>query len=532
MQGDRPLYALLGLTLFLSFFYHLGAVPLFDLDEGAFGQATREMFLRGDFVSTYLNGQPRYDKPILIYWLQAASLAAFGVNEFAFRLPSALAATGWTLLVFAFGQRVADTRQGLLAALLLATSLAVTVMGKAATADALLNLLLAASLMALYLSLCERRRSWLYAAAVAMALGFLTKGPIALVIPVGVSLLYCLSYGEWRLWMWMVLDGRAWSLFLLIAGPWYVVQYWREGVGFFLGFFLHHNLDRFQRPLEGHSGGWWYYLPVLLIGLLPHTALLLRVLGQWREVLAKPLGRYLLLWFCLVLVLFSLAATKLPHYLIYGYTGLFILMAADLDRPASPGWLLLPQLLFLGLLLFLPGLVEIALPHIRDDLARTQLAGLVFPFRYYLLVAGALGLTVWFMCERRIALTYKLVVNGLVLVFLTANQILPLVSSVRQQPVKTAGLLARQYPQTPLVMWSVHLPSFSVYSGRIVERRMPHSGDIVLTKTSRLPTLGAQEVLYQQHGIALVRLLPLAADPAMLCDPHDQPCPPILRPAS
>ncbi|HAS85936.1 MAG TPA: hypothetical protein DCS31_03945, partial [Candidatus Competibacteraceae bacterium] len=59
--GDYPLYALLALALFLSFFYQLEAVALFDLDEGAFGQATREMFLRDDFMSTYLNGQPRYD---------------------------------------------------------------------------------------------------------------------------------------------------------------------------------------------------------------------------------------------------------------------------------------------------------------------------------------------------------------------------------------------------------------------------------------------------------------------------------------
>ncbi|MBL8253537.1 MAG: glycosyltransferase family 39 protein [Candidatus Competibacter sp.] len=188
-QSNLPLYGLLALALFIGFFYQLGAVPLFDLDEGAFGQATREMFLRGDFVSTYLNGQPRYDKPILSYWLQAASLRAFGVDELAFRLPSALAATAWTLLVFLFGRRVTDTRRALLAALLMATSLAVIVIGKAATADALLNLLLATSLMSLYLYLREKRRVWLYTAAAAAGLGFLTKGPVALVIPAGVSLL-------------------------------------------------------------------------------------------------------------------------------------------------------------------------------------------------------------------------------------------------------------------------------------------------------------------------------------------------------
>jgi len=77
----------------VSFFLFLGDAPLFDVDEGAFSEATLEMFQRGDFLSTYLNGQPRYDKPILIYWLQAASVAAFGANEFAFRFPSAARAS-------------------------------------------------------------------------------------------------------------------------------------------------------------------------------------------------------------------------------------------------------------------------------------------------------------------------------------------------------------------------------------------------------------------------------------------------------
>ncbi|MDV7401890.1 glycosyltransferase family 39 protein, partial [Arthrospira platensis SPKY1] len=104
------LYVLLALALFF-FFYPLGAAPLFDLDEGAFSQATREMFLRGDFLATSLHGQPRYDKPILSYWLQAASVVLFGINEFAFRLPSALASTAWALLIFGFVRRVADTRR-------------------------------------------------------------------------------------------------------------------------------------------------------------------------------------------------------------------------------------------------------------------------------------------------------------------------------------------------------------------------------------------------------------------------------------
>ena len=522
-QDNWPLYVLLALALFLNFFYPLGAAPLFDLDEGAFGQATREMFLRGDFLSTSLHGQPRHDKPILSYWLQAASVALFGVNEFAFRLPSALASTAWALLIFGFVRRIADTRRALLAALLMATSLGVTVIGKAATADALLNLWLAASLLSLYLYLREQRRLWLYVAAAATGLGFLTKGPVAVAIPAAVSLLYCGSRGEWRIWLRLATDWRAWTLFALVALPWYVALYLRDGADFVQGFILRHNLERFQRPLEGHQGGWWYYLPVLLVGVLPYTTVLLRVLARSRTGFAEPLGRYLLLWFGFVLVFFSLAATKLPHYLIYGFTGLFVLMAMELDaeRPGPAGWLLLPQLLFLSVLLALPGLVHLALPWVRDDLASAQLAGLEFTPWYYGLLVAALALTGYFMRERRIPPAYKMGVSGLVLVTLVSLQVLPTVAAVSQQPIKEAGLLAAQHPET-LVMWGVNRPSFSVYSGRIAERREPRPGDLVFTKTAKLPALGDYELLYQRHGVALVRWAPESAPPPDVL-PADSP---------
>ena len=82
---NRWLYILFAACVVAGFFINIHAVPLFDLDEGAFSEATREMFVRGDFISPYLNGAPRYDKPVLIHWLQAASVWTLGLNEFALR---------------------------------------------------------------------------------------------------------------------------------------------------------------------------------------------------------------------------------------------------------------------------------------------------------------------------------------------------------------------------------------------------------------------------------------------------------------
>src|SRR5437763_12236328 len=91
----------------ILFFWNLGAAPLVDVDEGAFSEATREMLARGDFITTYLNGELRFDKPILTYWLQAIPVSLAGPVEWAFRLPSALAASLWVWLLYRFARREA-----------------------------------------------------------------------------------------------------------------------------------------------------------------------------------------------------------------------------------------------------------------------------------------------------------------------------------------------------------------------------------------------------------------------------------------
>src|ERR1700759_3439507 len=102
VEIDRQLAWLLFLIPLAAFLFNRGGIPLYDVDEGACSEATREMFVRHDFLSTWLNGAPRFDKPILIYWCQAVFMWLFGPNEWAFRLPSALAAAAWCWAVGMF----------------------------------------------------------------------------------------------------------------------------------------------------------------------------------------------------------------------------------------------------------------------------------------------------------------------------------------------------------------------------------------------------------------------------------------------
>ena len=393
-QSGRPasvaLPLLLALVAYLAFFNQLGSFPLFDVDEGAFSEATREMLERGDFVTTYLNGQLRFDKPILVYWLQALSVTLLGINEFAFRLPSALASLGWIGAIFVFTREQSDRGTAYAAALIAATTLGLGVIGRGATADALLNLFLALSMfdIARYLSqplARYRRRAFLW-----IALGVLAKGPIALLIPFVASALAFALQGKLRQWGRALIDPLAWLILLAIAAPWYMLEYQREGDAFIAGFFMRHHVERFMSPLQGHHGGLLYYIPALLLLLLPYSGLFLRILPRVRALRASQLDTLLWCWFGYVLVFFSLAGTKLPHYVLYGVSPLFVLMALHRESLTSRTLAFAPPLLLLLAVSALPHALarfgpSIGNAYVREALTREG----VFSLSYHL-SAGAL----------------------------------------------------------------------------------------------------------------------------------------------
>jgi len=511
MHPTQPSLTSLRLLLLLAvvcgFFFNIHGVPLFDLDEGAFSEATREMFLRGDFISPYLNGVPRFDKPALIHWLQAASVTAFGWNEFALRLPSALAAAAWVLVVYGFARVLGEERVGLIAAIAMATSLEIPIIAKAATADAVLNLFITGAMLAAFLHYRRSGVRYLYLCFFVMGLGFLTKGPVAVVIPGAVTCLFYLSKGEWRAWLRAVFNPVGIAIFVAVALPWYVLQYRAQGDAFIAGFFFKHNVSRFQDAMEGHSGSLFYYVPVVLIGVLPYTAVLIKTLAQGRALWRDELRRYLLLWFALVFVLFSLSSTKLPHYVVYAYAALYLLMALDFERLPGRLWLFLPPLLLFAAALFLPEIIDLALPRIKDAfvVAMLQDHAQYFGIGYRVFFIAATALMLFFTWEKSLAAQTKLLASGLVTVFAVSMMITPAVGAMQQGPIKEAAAIAKMHDYR-VVMWRLNTPSFSVYAERLVEKREPRRGDVVLTKAIYLPQLGATEVIYLKNGIVLARL--------------------------
>jgi hypothetical protein len=184
-------------------------------------------------------------------------------------------------------------------------------------------------------------------------------------------------------------------------------------------------------------------------------------------------------------------------------------MALSSERLPGRGWLLLPPLLLFLALLSLPEMIGFALPTLRDAYARDMLAH--YPeyftagYRWFFLAAAAVS--AYFMIDARLPKLSKLFACGLLTVLGFSAYVMPVVGALQQAPIKEAALFAKQHDYT-VVMWRLNTPSFDVYSKRLVEKRDPRRGDVVLTKSMYLSQLGNVDVLYQKNGISLVRLLP------------------------
>jgi 4-amino-4-deoxy-L-arabinose transferase-like glycosyltransferase len=515
------------LAIFIAFFLNAYSLPLTDVDEGAFSEATREMMARGNLISPTLNDAPRHDKPILIYWAQAASVAVFGVSEIGFRLPSIIFAGLWVFALFRFCLRHGNQMTAQIASLVMALSLVVGFIAKAAIADALLNLLIALAMFGIYDYYCACRagkpaaatRRLLFGVYAALGLGFLAKGPVAVFFPLLISGLFFVSAGAWRNWLKAVFFWPGWLLFLAIVVPWHVLVYLDQGDAFFRGFYLKHNINRYADTFEGHGGRWWYYFSVLPFILLPFTGWLLAIAGKLAGQLCQTdsealFERFLILWFVVVFVFFSFSGTQLPHYLLYGCTPIFILLARhrlDLERR----WLAFaPMIAFVLLLALLPEVLAFAASKTTRPFELMLLSGLAAAFDDYarwllpLLAVAVVGLAFW----RRLPVWQGLVLAGLLQALMVVCVIAPRVIGVTQGPVREAATVAKQSGE-PVVAWRIIMPSFSVYRQAATPTRIPEAGQLVFTRTDRLdevkallaPGLALREV-YHRSFVTLARV--------------------------
>ena len=325
------LIAILGLS-YLFFFHRLGGIGLIGPDEPRYASVARHMYFSGDYITPQLLGHPWFEKPPLMYWGAAFASVVFGVGEFAARFPSALGAFLTVLAVYACCRRLYSRGVGFLAALMLASSIGFFAFARAASMDMPLTVCLTLALCCFLLGYHESgatRRWWFYGFYAALGLGTLAKGPIAIVLPVLSLGLFLAVRRQWMEWKEWHPEGAAAGL--VVALPWYVAVTWINGFEFIDVFIINQNLERFVSTIHGHDRPIYYYLPVFLLLTFPWTFLLIPALRR-RFGLAEQI---LVLWALVPLVLFSMAGSKLPGYILPVVPPFAMLCARELAGPAS-----------------------------------------------------------------------------------------------------------------------------------------------------------------------------------------------------
>lgn len=505
-RGFTPLVALILCLPLLAFFLRLGAAPLFDIDEGAFSRATQEMFERGEFLFTYLNGEPRFDKPILVYWFQAIGYLIFGLSEWAFRLPSAISAALWCYVIWHFARPRFGNDNALIAMAIAATALGPFVIGRAATADGLLNLLIALSMFDAWRHLESGRRAPLLRSFLWIGLGILTKGPIAFLIPGAVTFIYCATKGQWKQWFRAVFDPMGWVILVGVVAPWYTVALMLHGWDFIEGFILKHNVERFSGTIHSHAGSIFYYVFMVPVLLLPWTGPLLATLRKLKPDFGSDLHRFLWIWSAFVIGFFSMSGTKLPHYVLYGSTPLFLLIAAHCSGLRRPAAHLLAPTLVLALIPLLPLIfVGLSGTDAGNAFFRAHLALAAERASVLFYLVSVAGLLLWLaaMSLWKTELHRKLVLAGAIQVVVLALVVTPWFGAVLQEPVRQAALIAKALDE-PVVSMRFSVPSFSVYREAVTPSGTPEPGGLAVTRSDRIPAEG-YDIVFREGGVALIR---------------------------
>ncbi|QDT27570.1 Undecaprenyl phosphate-alpha-4-amino-4-deoxy-L-arabinose arabinosyl transferase [Gimesia panareensis] len=320
--------------------------PLIEPDEGRYAEIPREMIARGDWIVPTLRFKPYLDKPPLFYWLCAVSYKLFGPTDQAARLVPAASAFLTVLLTFVFGARMLNTRSAFLGALIMCLSLGFVICGRFLILDSLLALVVTLSLFLAYEAVASGRFrwSWWIASAVACGLGFLTKGPVALLLLAPPVVVYC-----WLSRLKSRPGFGAWLVYLLtacaVAAPWYVAVSLREP-GFVHHFFWVHNFGRFLYSVN-HPQPFWFYVPVLLLAwmpwgllLVPLAVYLLKRSKELRATRFLGLG-FLALWAVWCVMFFSVSKGKLPTYILPAWPAIALALGHFLATMGalSPRWL-------------------------------------------------------------------------------------------------------------------------------------------------------------------------------------------------
>ncbi len=307
-------FAALGLLVL-----YLGSHVLLTPDEARYTEVAREMLARHDFITPMVNGVAFLDKPALFYWLQASSMNLFGINEWAIRLWPALFGVIGVAISYIMGRKLFNRTTGLLAAMILLTSPLYFFAAHYVNMDLEVAVLITGALsLFLIATQSQKRTPWLLAAYVCAGLAILTKGLMGIIFPMMIIGAWIMLRWRWRELLHMrLLLGVV--VIAAIVMPWFIaVQH--ANPQFLHFFFVVQHFSRFLTQHFNNGMPVWFYLPVIVVGMLPWSLFLWQGLRQQYLNIRKQedadVAWFLLLWPLLIFIFFSIPSSKIVGYIL------------------------------------------------------------------------------------------------------------------------------------------------------------------------------------------------------------------------
>jgi 4-amino-4-deoxy-L-arabinose transferase-like glycosyltransferase len=494
------LFALLAASVF-PYFTALSGSSIWDANEAFYVETPREMIERGDYIGPTFNYQPRFNKPVLSYWIVAAFYKVFGVSVGVQRIPIALGAVTMIFTAFLLARAGADpsgparpgrsapVESALWAALGLAVDPRLMMFGRRIFIDIYISMFMALTL--LFFALAERypgrRRLFLLAMYATVGLGMLTKGPVAAALPALVFAIYLAAHGELKRVREMMIPAGI-LVVLAIVLPWYVALYHRYGWTYITSFFVGENIARYTEGLGVETRrGPLFYLPVVFSDSFPWSLCLFGAAGLWladwraRRAGSAPaappadagafrIRTLLWLWVLVVVVFFTFSAAKQDLYIfpivpaVAALGGLFIARNGPDGRPARPLSLRVTAAV-IALLLAVAG---------TGTLYIFQSAGKVYALDGAMFVGcmaaagGVVALLLALLDRSRAALA------TVVLALVTLNwgfviRVLPSFERYKPVPRLSAAIRERLAEGDVVAHYNVALPSMVFYLGRHID---------------------------------------------------------------
>lgn len=335
----RFLYLAIAAAIVLLYIVPLGSYPLMEPDEGRYAEIPREMIASGNYITPMLNYVKYFEKPVFLYWMNAASFHVFGQNEFAARIGTALCALAGAGVTAWLGTLMFGIHAGALAGIVLSTSLLYFAVGTINITDMALSFFLTLTFAAFYAAQKTGNKRWYLAFYFGAAMAVLTKGLVGFVLPGAVILCFILLTRRWKLFYEpLYIPGIL--LFFAVVMPWFYLVC-RDNPDFFRFFFIQEHFLRYTTKMHHRYEPFWYFLPMIPAGLMPWTAFFFALFSK-KSVMRSPETAedrsaviYLLLWSGVILLFFSVSDSKLIPYIVPCLPPLAVLIGADMVRMAK-----------------------------------------------------------------------------------------------------------------------------------------------------------------------------------------------------